>query len=172
MNTETITEQRVQCPSCGQKAKRVSPVTLRALLKEEYAIAFAGGENSCCASDDIGDTGCQPIAGDTGWRFCESQDCDVVYFSETTDQQFEKSDLKVAVGVKEPTGERPLCYCFGHSVASIKDELSSKGQSDALLDIRAKMKDPGCFCETANPSGSCCLGSVTKGIKIAEEELG
>jgi copper chaperone CopZ len=34
------------------------------------------------------------------------------------------------------------------------------------------MKDPGCHCETSNPSGSCCLGSVTKGIQIAKEELG
>lgn len=34
------------------------------------------------------------------------------------------------------------------------------------------MKSPGCHCETANPSGACCLGSVARGIKIARTELG
>lgn len=103
---------------------------------------------------------------------CDSPDCDVVYFSEEGDTNFTKSQLKVSVGVKETTGERPLCYCFKHSVASIKEELRTKGRSDALDDIRAKMKDPGCHCETSNPSGSCCLGSVGRGIEIAQKELG
>jgi copper ion binding protein len=153
------------CPSCGKNAKRVSPVTLRALLRSEFAHQLAANEQSH-------GEGCSPINGDTGWRFCNSPDCDTVYFSETGDTTFTKSQLKVSVGMKETSGERPLCYCFGHSVASIKEELRSKGRSDALEDIRAKMKDPGCRCETENPSGSCCLGSVTKGTQIAQEELG
>ncbi len=172
MTTETIPGKRVQCPSCGQKGKRVSPVTLRALLKDEYARRLADGEHSCCATEGSRETGCRPIEGDTGWRFCASPDCDVVYFSEDGATTFTQAQLKVSVGVKARTGERPLCYCFGHSVASIKEELRTKGRSDALDDIRAKMKDPGCRCEVTNPSGSCCLGSVAKGIQIAQEELG
>lgn len=171
MTMETKTEKRMECPSCGQKAKQASQVTLHALLKEEYTSKFDGEGHSCWASNDGDDTGCKPISGDTGWRFCDSQGCDVVYFSEVGDTTFTKSQLRVAVGVKEATGERPLCYCFGHSVASIKDELRTKGHSDALEDIRQKMRDPGCRCETENPSGSCCLGSVTKGITTAQEEL-
>ncbi len=173
MATEIKADKRVQCPSCGQKAKQVSPVTLRALLKDEYASQFDGEGHSCCASDGNGDdTGCEPISGDSGWRFCDSQECDVVYFSEEGGTTFTKSQLRVEVGVKETTGERPLCYCFGHSVASIKEELRTTGGSESLEDIRAKMKAPGCRCETENPSGSCCLGNVGKGIKIAQEELG
>lgn len=107
----------------------------------------------------------------TGWRFCNSQECDVVYFSETSDRTFLKSHLQVAVGMKGTTGDRPLCYCFGHSVATITEELRTKGESDALEDIRQKMKDPGCLCESKNPSGSCCLGSVAKGIETARTEL-
>lgn len=166
--TDAQTSRLVECPSCGEKAKRVSLVTLGALLKDEFAGPFAMNGHSCCDSD--GD-GCQPIAGDSGWRFCDSPDCDVVYFSEEGESRFTKSQLKVSVGVKETTGDRPLCYCFGHSVASIKDELRTKGRSNVLDDIRAKMQDPGCRCETENPSGACCLGRVTKGIQIAQEEL-
>lgn len=143
-------------------------VTLGALLKDELADPFVASGQACC---DVDEDGCQSINSDTGWRFCESQDCDIVYFSDNGDTTFTKSQLKVAVGVKETEGERPLCYCFGHSIASMKIELQSKGRSNAVADIRAKMKDPGCRCETENPSGSCCLGNVAKGIKIAEEEL-
>lgn len=168
MTAETTTDKRLHCPSCNKKAKRVSPVTLRALLKDQFATEIGSDDHSCC--DSHGE-GCTPIHEDTGWRFCDSSDCDVVYFSEAGDISFTKSQLKVPVGVKETSGERPLCYCFGHSVASIKDELRRMEHSDALEDIRAKMKDPGCHCETSNPSGSCCLGSVTKGIGIAQKEL-
>ena len=172
MTTDTSTERRVQCPTCGQKAKRVGTATLRALLKDEFAGDVATAQNhACCVANDLGDSGCQPASADVGWRFCDSPDCDVVYFSEQSDTTFTKSQLKLPVGVKETTGERPLCYCFGHSVASIKDELRVKGRSDALKDIRQQMNDPGCRCETENPSGSGCLGSVGTGIKIAQEEM-
>jgi len=150
------------------KAKRVTTATLAALLQDEYAAPFRTDGQSCCAPDS---EGCASIKADTGWRFCGSQDCEVVYFAEDDGASFRKPQLKVAVGIKEEAGERPLCYCFNHSVASIKDELRKAGRSGALDDIRARMKDPGCRCETENPSGSCCLASVAKGIKIAQEEM-
>ncbi len=172
MRTETTKTNREECPDCGRKAKRVGTSTLRALLKDELARKFLAGDRPCCNVAGNGDTDCSPVSDAAGWRFCESQDCDVVYFCETDDRAFTKSQLRVAVGIKEKTGQRPLCYCFGHSIASIKEELRTKGRSDAPDDIRAKMKDPGCRCEVENPSGSCCLGNVAKGIKAAQDELG
>lgn len=144
--TATASTQ-IECPSCGKNAKTVLPLTVRSLLTDE-----AVGR-----------------ATEVEHRFCDSKDCDVVYFADG--ETFARSELKVPVGVKEVSGERLLCYCFGHSIASIKDGLRNKGRSDALADIRQKMEAPGCHCETSNPSGSCCLGSVTKGIRIAQEEL-
>ncbi len=168
MCKQTETTTRVECPRCGYKAKRVSTLTIGALVDDQLAEQFTADSRSSCATE--GEV-CASIKDDS-WRFCPSQDCDVVYFTEQGDTRFTKSQLKVSVGVKESSGERPLCYCFGHSVGTIKEEFDAKGRSDALDDIRAKMKDPGCHCETSNPSGSCCLGSVTKGIRIAQEELG
>ena len=164
----TTAAKRITCPACNNEAQRVSTVTLGALLKDEFARQFKPEDDACCTSDS---EGCSSIETDTGWRFCGSTDCDVVYFAEEASKQFMKSHLKVSVGVKETTGERPLCYCFGHSVASIKDELTATGETSTQEDIRAKMKDPGCRCETENPSGSCCLGSVTRGVEIARKEL-
>lgn len=166
MSTSQTTEKRVTCPQCQQKAKSVGEVTLGALLNDDVATAFPAAGDSCC-----GDTGCHSKS-ESGWRFCASPGCDVVYFSEDGQSVFNRNAVKVPVGVKETTGDRPLCYCFGHSIASIKRELTATGQSTALNDIRAKMKDPGCRCEVENPSGNCCLGSVANGIKVAQAELG
>jgi copper chaperone CopZ len=106
---------------------------------------------------------------DAEYRFCDTKDCNIVYYGRG--QTFTTPQLKVAVGVKETAGERPLCYCFGHSIATMKEELRTKGHSNALEDIRQRMQAPGCACEVMNPSGSCCLGSVSRGIETAEAEL-
>lgn len=138
-----------QCPRCRTDGKKVSAVTLNALVKDEIR---------------------ERIAADTEYSFCDAKGCDVVYFTASA-ETITTVQLAVAIGVKLASGERPLCYCFGHSVASIKDEIRAKGRSDALDDIRQKMKDPGCACESKNPSGACCLGVVGKGIETAMVEL-
>lgn len=110
------------------------------------------------------------IADDADYHFCDARGCDVVYFA-TDGRTITKSQLKVEVGIKEATGDRPLCYCFGHSVASIKAELLTLGKATAVEDVRTKMADPGCSCPTTNPSGACCLGTVAKGVETAKAEL-
>ena len=131
-------ERRAICPTCGNKGRRVGVETLRALLTDQHdGLIHALEANSCCETDDAIGPGCKPADNDSGWRFCEAINCDIVYFAERTDATFAKSDLRVQVGVKETTGERPLCYCFGHSVNSIKQALCSKDLRDALDDLRA-----------------------------------
>lgn len=145
----TTTAATVLCPSSGTKGKKVGSVTLHALVKDEFR---------------------QEIVADADYYFCDATGCDVVYFT-TDGRTITKSQLKVEVGVKEATGDRPLCYCFGHSVASIKTELLNLGKTTAIEDIRTKMADPGCSCPTTNPSGACCLGTVKAGVETAKAEL-
>ena len=149
MNQNAATATSQTCPTCGHKARRVSLRTIRSLLKEPSASGFQDGE-SCCQTDGAG---CHAITEGTGWRFCGSPACDVVYFAEQSEDTFVKSQLKVEVeGVKEKAGDRPLCYCFDHSVTSIKRELEATGESRAVEDIRARMKGEGCHCEVNNPA--------------------
>jgi hypothetical protein len=110
------------------------------------------------------------VADDADYYFCDATGCDVVFFTKDG-RTITKYQLKVEVGVKEVAGDRPLCYCFGHSVGSIKAELLTLGRTTAVEDIRAKMADPGCSCPTMNPSGSCCLGTVANGVETAKKEI-
>ncbi len=137
------------CPASRTIGKPVKSITLRALLKDEFVA-------------DVGD-------GDEAYHFCGAKECEVVYFSDG--RSFDRSQLRVEVGVKGTSGERPLCYCFGHSISTIKDEIRVKGRSEALEEIRRKMKDLGCRCAVTNPSGACCLGDVGRGIEVARFEI-
>ncbi len=171
MNAQSAVQKKPACPSCGSAGHAVGRETLRALLRPEYAQTIPPPDEPPGDMASAAAGGCKPSGARTGFRFCPSPGCDVVYFAEDGPGVFTKHQLRVAVGIKEKSGQRPLCYCFGHSVATIKEELRTKGQSSALADIRQKMKELGCRCHVTNPSGTCCLGSVAKGIQIAKEEL-
>ncbi len=62
-----------------------------------------------------------------------------------------------------------ICYCFKKSKKEIF-EAARKNKENLIIDeIKSKMKDPGCFCETANPSGKCCLADVHALIKKSKD---
>lgn len=134
---------QAMCPFSGTKGKPVKPLTLRALLKPHLR-------------DQV---------RDEVYRFCGDPTCEVVYFSANGAQSFVKNDLLVRVGIKETEAPRPLCYCFGHSVESIRDEYAATGECTAVEAIRAEVKAGTCRCEVTNPGGGCCLGDVIKATK-------
>lgn len=66
-----------------------------------------------------------------------------------------------------------ICYCFHHSKQELYEAVCSGCEQAIIDDVKAKMKDPGCFCETANPSGKCCLADMTafiKAVKIVQKK--
>lgn len=132
------------CPACGAGGKLVKPVTLRALLQPDLRAEVRDEE----------------------YRFCPSPDCALVYFSADGSQTFARADLTVRVGVKERSGPRPLCYCFGHSAESIRNEWATVRKSTVIDAIKAGMKAGTCRCEVTNPGGACCLGDISREVKV------
>jgi len=139
-----VPKGKVPCPRCGKPAKSVPEKTPAHLLTEKAKTQTA----------DL-----------SGFYFCKTPACNVVYFR--GDKVFEQKDVSVTVGCKKGAAPATVCYCFGWTKEKIAEQLERTGKTDALDDIRAKMKDPGCSCVTLNPSGSCCLGDVAAVIITA-----
>lgn len=131
------------CPRCSSKGQRVGAVTVRALVCEH-------------AQDRI---------AERDYRFCDTPDCEVVYFAADA-TPFLKPDVNVRVGVKETSAPRTVCYCFDHSIETIEQEVAETGRSSVLDAIKAGMQ-AGCWCETSNPQGACCLGAVGRSVQDA-----
>lgn len=101
---------------------------------------------------------------DHEWMFCAGSNCPIVYFTAGGDV-IDKSAVRVRVGLKEKDAPRPVCYCFGHTVESMREEWDRTGRSTAMASITAKVKEGECRCEILNPEGICCLGQVNRIVK-------
>lgn len=66
---------------------------------------------------------------------------------------------------KEVEATPLLCYCFGHSLESLRAEWKANGRLDSVVAIRTAVKEGRCRCDQLNPSGTCCLGDVLKAAK-------
>lgn len=139
-----------KCPGCGVAGKRVKTITLRSLLRPEK----------------------QAEIGEWQYFFCGSMGCETVYFTEEGSRTFSTSDLTVRVEIKESVSPRPVCYCFDHSVEEIYEELERTGKSTVVADIRKRIAAEGCSCETQNPQGACCLGTVEGVVRSAYFRFG
>ena len=137
--------KEISCPGCGRSGKRVKAITLRSLLHPGKVLEI----------------------GEKAYFFCDSPDCNTVYFTEDGSQSFSREDLTVRVGVKESSPPRPVCYCFNHSMEEIFDQVERTGQSTVVADIKKRMAEEGCSCETKNPAGNCCLGTVQGYVREA-----
>ena len=127
------------CPQCGQMGTTVDPITLKALLTGE-GLRHGIPQNP---------------------RFCGTPSCDVVYFGQSV--TFLQRHLTVPVHAKQPENDAvPVCYCFGHTPASIREEIARSGKGSAFATISAEVKSGRCACEVRNPKGDCCLGDVLK----------
>lgn len=131
------------CPVSGTKGKPVKVETLRSLIRAEDQHRIGAGP----------------------YFYCDAQDCDVVYFAQDGSHIFAKTALRVRVGVKETEPPRPICYCFGHTVEEVWDQIRRTGRSTVLEAIRLRIQTEGCDCEHTNPQGACCLGVVTRFVQ-------
>ena len=147
LNVKAATAPLVMtCPVNGARSKQVDMITVKSLVSR------------------------LPLEmPDTQYYFCDSPDCEVVYFPlDAKAPLFRRSDLIVRVGAKYTTDPIPVCYCFGFTRQDIWDEIRSTGKSTVADRITVEVEAGRCACEVKNPSGNCCLGEVTR---IAKEKL-
>lgn len=124
---------KIRCPADGNECMEVSVRTIIHHLKTPWSWT--------------------PFAAH--YFFCDSPGCDVVYFGDDH-SVIRKSQLRTAVGVKEPSASSLLCYCFGVTRANFEDD-------PAVRDFVIRQTSTGaCSCETSNPSGRCCLKDFPK----------
>lgn len=126
------------CPTNHQPGKPVETLTVKALL----ALPL---------------TRLLPQA----YYFCWAPDCPTVYYSEDGAQRFTEADLREKVYQKHLTADEVwVCYCFHHTVGSIRQELTRSGSSSVVARVTAGIQAGQCACNIRNPQGSCCLGNV------------
>lgn len=140
---------RETCPSCEKSGVRVETITLKALLNAEGLRR-----------------GIPPAP-----RFCATPTCPVVYFD--GDVTFSEAHLSVRVHAKHQSEEDVhVCYCFGHTPGSMREELKRTGNSTVFATVSAEVRAHRCACEVKNPKGSCCLGDVKRVEQRLEAERG
>jgi hypothetical protein len=139
----TSVTQSGLCPVCGKKGKSVATLTVKNLVRRHTRVASS-----------------------LSYSFCRTPDCDVVYFS--GDTMFRKPDLKVRVGIKETEDPIPLCYCFDYSRADIRHDIEKLGSTKIPDEIEAEIQAGFCACAVKNPSGTCCLGDITRSFHAAK----
>lgn len=136
------------CPQCGHKGRTVDTQVVKAMLRVSlHAI------------------------GPTAYHFCESEECPVVYFAEEGQQVFVEDELRERVYQKHPHDEDVLiCYCFRHTLGSIRAEWRQTGQSTVFDTITAGTQSGQCACDIRNPQATCCLGNVRHFVRQIQRE--
>lgn len=108
----------------------------------------------------------------TGYCFCPDPVCPTVYYSIDEPQQFTETDLREKVYQKHPADDDVfVCYCFRHTIQSIRAELLQTGRSTVVTAITAGIRAGQCACDIRNPQGTCCLGNVRRLVRQLEIEL-
>ena len=65
-----------------------------------------------------------------------------------------------------------VCYCFRHTVGSIRAELLATGTSAVVDAVTTGIQAGQCACDIRNPQGTCCLGNVVALVTRLRDELG
>jgi len=132
----------IVCPICKNKADKVSAITVKSLVKEDYQKQLSSIED---------------------FYFCKTSNCEVIYFK--GNDLIKQQDFKIEVGLKDWSKNNTICYCFDWTKDKVLEQLKQEGKTNVVEDISSKMNDIGCSCDTKNPSGKCCLKEVKELVK-------
>lgn len=122
--------KKLECPICGNRSSKVTQKTILHNVLKPWDIELI----------------------EQGYYFCETENCDVVYFGQDSNV-IKKSRLRM--NVKENKATSILCYCFGVTYSEAMNQ-------QVLEFVIEKTKEKKCDCEIRNPSGKCCLKNFPK----------
>lgn len=145
---ETLREN-LHCRTCGRKGKAVSRKTVLLMVKPEFLEQAMRGR----------------------YTFCQSWDCNIVYFQIDGNNRFTVADLRIRIGLKIKDDPAPLCYCFGFDESHLRDEIAQSGGTTIPGKISHLIGEGLCACESRNPSGMCCLGEVKRAVERLKRQL-
>ena len=130
---KNTTASKHDCPVCQNTCLNVSLKTMLHHIEQPWAYSFT----------------------DEQYYYCNNTSCSVVYFPVTGDI-IRQADIRGQQHITNTSSDELVCYCFGvtKSQASI-----NKGIKDFVI---KQTKLSMCSCETANPSGRCCLKHFPK----------
>ena len=126
--------KKAVCPVNGQAYQRVARKTLLHHLSKPWQLEVP----------------------EQGYYFCDSKDCDVVYFGEDS-RTFNQAELRTQVGQKSSHSDRALCYCFD---VTQQDNVNHHNTPKEF--VIEQTRAGACDCEIRNPSGRCCLKDFPK----------
>lgn len=86
--------------------------------------------------------------------FCEDPFCSVAYFGD--DGSVIPTNRLRTPDVKATADDAMLCHCFGIRHADARNNPSIRDF------VMAQIRQGHCSCDTANPSGRCCLKNFPK----------
>ncbi len=125
----------VLCPRCGGMGIEVPRVTVEAQVPPEARRGLAA----------------------TAF-FCPTPSCPVAYFDAFEATVLAESLVR-PVHPKDPAA--PLCGCFGLTLEDVQDDVD-EGVPTRIRELLAKSKSHAARCETASPTGRCCLPEVQR----------
>ena len=125
----------VLCPRCGGIGDEVPRVTVEAQVPAEARRGLAA----------------------TAF-FCPTPNCPVAYF-DAFEATVLADSLVRPVHPKDPAA--PLCGCFGLTLDDVQADVE-EGVPRRIRELLAKSKSPEAHCETASPTGRCCLPEVQR----------
>lgn len=124
---------KLDCPACGEKCLNVSLKAMLHHIKQPWTYEFSAEQ----------------------YYYCDHADCDVAYFS-NTDEIIYEPDIRDNQHDTDQINDPLVCFCFG----ARKSETSTNKAIKNFVVQQTKVSM--CSCETANPSGRCCLKDFPK----------
>jgi len=134
----------VLCPRCGAAGVETPRVTVEAHVPAEKRRSLAA----------------------TAF-FCPTPSCPVAYF-DAFEATVPASELLKPVHPKSAAA--PLCGCFGLTQDDVQADVE-EGVPRRIRELLAKSKSPAAHCETASPTGRCCLPEVQRAYFKLRENL-